>query len=140
MALAESAVPTASSRPLLEVRGLLAQGLESLLRRLVLLLLERRLLDLELHHLAGDLVELGGHRVDLGADHGAGLVDQVDRLRAGGYDLKKVCAVGVNAFFRQVFIHGLFHADLHGGNILILPENKVALVDCFGNLYQFFNY
>ena len=47
---------------------------------LVLLLLERGLLDLELHHAAGDLVELLGHRVDLGADHRARLVDQVDRL------------------------------------------------------------
>ncbi len=64
----------------LQVGQLLAQRLEALLRRLVLLLLERRLLDLELHHPAGDLVELGRHRVDLGAHHGRGLVDQVDRL------------------------------------------------------------
>ena len=28
----------------------------------------------------GELVELGGHRVDLGAQHRAGLVDEVDRL------------------------------------------------------------
>ena len=46
----------------------------------VLLLLERRLLDLELHDPAGDRVELLRHRVDLGADHRAGLVDEVDRL------------------------------------------------------------
>ena len=63
-----------------EVGELLAQCLEPLLARLVLLLLERRLLDLELHHPPRDLVELLRHRVDLGTDHGAGLVDQVDRL------------------------------------------------------------
>ena len=63
-----------------QVGELLAQRLEPLLARLVLLLLERRLLDLELHDPPGDLVELLRHRVDLGADHRARLVDQVDRL------------------------------------------------------------
>ncbi len=64
----------------LQVRQLLAQRLQPLLARLVLLLLEGRLLDLELHHPPGGLVEVGGHGVDLGPDHGAGLVDQVDPL------------------------------------------------------------
>ena len=63
-----------------QVGELLAQRLEPLLARLVLLLLQRRLLDLELHHTARDRVELLRHRVDLGADHRARLVDQVDRL------------------------------------------------------------
>ena len=46
----------------------------------VVLLGQRGLLDLQPHHPAGELVELGRHRVDLGAEHRAGLVDQVDRL------------------------------------------------------------
>ena len=37
-------------------------------------------LDLELHHAAVDLVDLGRQRVDLDADLGGRLVDQVDRL------------------------------------------------------------
>ena len=44
------------------------------------LLLERLLLDLELHDAALDLVDLGRHRVDLDAQARGGLVDQVDRL------------------------------------------------------------
>ena len=64
----------------LQVGELLAQRLQPLLARLVALLLERRLFDLELHDAARHLVELLRHRVDLGADHGAGLVDEVDRL------------------------------------------------------------
>jgi hypothetical protein len=43
-------------------------------------LLGSGLLDLELHDAARHLVELGGHRVDLGADHRAGLVHEVDGL------------------------------------------------------------
>ncbi|MBW2973112.1 AarF/ABC1/UbiB kinase family protein [Candidatus Woesearchaeota archaeon] len=34
-----------------------------------------------------------------------------------------------DAVFRQVLDKGLFHADLHPGNILILPGRKIALLD-----------
>jgi len=44
------------------------------------LLGQRGLLDLQPHHPAGQLVQLGRHRVDLGAQHRTGLVDEVDRL------------------------------------------------------------
>ena len=64
----------------LQLRELPAQGLQTRLARLVRLLGERGLLDLELHDTAGDLVELLGHRVDLGPHHRARLVDEVDRL------------------------------------------------------------
>ncbi len=47
---------------------------------LVLLLLQRLLLDLELLDAALDLVDLGGHRVDLDAQPRGRLVDQVDGL------------------------------------------------------------
>ena len=36
--------------------------------------------DLELHHAPRDCIELLRHRVDLGADDRARLVDQIDRL------------------------------------------------------------
>ena len=63
-----------------QVGQLLAQLLQALLAGCVLLLGQGRLLDLEAHHPAGQLVELGRHGVDLGAEHGAGLVHQVDGL------------------------------------------------------------
>ena len=44
------------------------------------LLLERGFLDFVLHDLAGNFVQLRGHGVDLGADHRAGLVHEVDGL------------------------------------------------------------
>jgi hypothetical protein len=63
-----------------QVGELLAQLVEPGNRCRVVLLLERRLLDLQPHDLAGDLVELRRHRVDLGAQPRARLVDEVDRL------------------------------------------------------------
>ena len=63
-----------------QVGKLLADAAEMLLGELIGLLFQGGLLDLELHNFARDLVKLGGHRVHLGFDKGAGLVDQVDRL------------------------------------------------------------
>ena len=65
---------------LLEGGELGAKGGEALLGGGVRLLFERRLLDFEARLAARGLVELGGHRVHLDADRGAGLVHQVDRL------------------------------------------------------------
>ena len=53
---------------------------QMLLRQLVGLLLQGGLLDLVLDDPPLDHVQLGGHGVHLGADHGAGLVHQVDGL------------------------------------------------------------
>ena len=58
----------------------LAQLREALLRRVVLLLLERELLELQPVDVAAQLVDLERRRVDLHAQPRRGLVDEVDRL------------------------------------------------------------
>ncbi|PIN70988.1 hypothetical protein COV94_00185, partial [Candidatus Woesearchaeota archaeon CG11_big_fil_rev_8_21_14_0_20_57_5] len=35
----------------------------------------------------------------------------------------------VNAMLKQVFEDGLFHADLHPGNVLVMPKGKLGLID-----------
>jgi ubiquinone biosynthesis protein len=35
----------------------------------------------------------------------------------------------VNTMFKQIFIDGYFHADPHPGNIIILPDKNLALID-----------
>lgn len=40
-----------------------------------------------------------------------------------------VAARGADFVFRQILVHGLFHADPHPGNILVLPDNVVAFID-----------
>jgi ubiquinone biosynthesis protein len=50
---------------------------------------------------------------------------------AGVPDLDPVIVAGRGAdfVFRQILEHGLFHADPHPGNILVLPDNVVAFID-----------
>jgi ubiquinone biosynthesis protein len=46
-----------------------------------------------------------------------------------GYDLEQVARNVIEAAFRQLFEDGLFHGDPHPGNILVLPGNRIALLD-----------
>lgn len=50
-------------------------------------------------------------------------------LRRGGRDLKKLAHLIGDSFMRQFFEFGCFHADPHPGNILLLPDGRIALVD-----------
>lgn len=45
------------------------------------------------------------------------------------YNKIEISQVWIKAIMKQVFIHGFFHADPHPGNILILKNNKIALID-----------
>jgi ubiquinone biosynthesis protein len=49
-------------------------------------------------------------------------INQIDKLRAAGVDIKKLATDGVNLFFTQVFRDGFFHADMHPGNIQVSLE------------------
>lgn len=44
-------------------------------------------------------------------------------------DPKKIAAIGTECYFKQIFMHGFFHADPHPGNLLILPNNVLCYVD-----------
>jgi len=60
-------------------------------------------------------------------------VGDLARLRELGVDFHKLAENGVAIFFTQVFRHNFFHADMHPGNIFVLPENpaepRYAAVD-----------
>ncbi|QLY28585.1 ABC1 kinase family protein [Nocardia huaxiensis] len=57
-------------------------------------------------------------------------------LTAAGFKPDKVLNAGASWMVRQLFTDGLFHADPHPGNILLLPGNRVCLLDfgMFGRL------
>lgn len=52
-----------------------------------------------------------------------------EALDAAGHDRKALAAKLVRAFLRQAISEGFFHADLHQGNLFVLPDGKIAAID-----------
>ena len=50
-------------------------------------------------------------------------------LETNGFDKKLIAKRGANAVLKMVIRDGLFHADPHLGNMICLPENRIALID-----------
>ena len=48
---------------------------------------------------------------------------------AGGIDPKKVAASSVRLMLEQMFVHGFFHADPHPGNLFVLADGRIGLLD-----------
>ena len=55
--------------------------------------------------------------------------DDVAGMRDAGIDTEEVIRTGMIAFMEGAMIHGLFHGDLHGGNLFVLPDGRTALLD-----------
>ncbi|MDZ4676903.1 MAG: lipopolysaccharide core heptose(II) kinase RfaY [Oligoflexia bacterium] len=51
------------------------------------------------------------------------------QLQESEINREQIVASGLKAFFKMVFRDGIFHGDLHAGNLFILPDNKIGLVD-----------
>jgi ubiquinone biosynthesis protein len=56
-------------------------------------------------------------------------MDDVEAIRESGIDPKDVAMVGLRSFSRQLMEFGLFHADPHPANTLVLKDGRVGLVD-----------
>jgi ubiquinone biosynthesis protein len=56
-------------------------------------------------------------------------ISDFTRLREAGLDLRLIARRGADAFLKQVLVHGLFHGDPHPGNIFILPDNTICMLD-----------
>lgn len=55
--------------------------------------------------------------------------DDVEALHAAGIDTHEVIRTGMIAFMEGAMIHGIFHGDLHGGNLFVMPDGRTALLD-----------
>ncbi|MDA0767182.1 MAG: AarF/UbiB family protein [Verrucomicrobia bacterium] len=53
-----------------------------------------------------------------------------ERIRAEGLDRRELAKRGVNVFLEMIFRDRFYHADPHPGNILVLPDNVIGLLDC----------
>lgn len=50
-------------------------------------------------------------------------------MRAAGIDTAAVLEATLIAFLEGLVLAGVFHGDLHAGNLLVLPDGRVALLD-----------
>ena len=50
-------------------------------------------------------------------------------IDSAGLDRKVLAARGVDAVLKMILVDGVFHADPHPGNVMYLPDNRIALID-----------
>ena len=56
-------------------------------------------------------------------------INEFQKLDEAGFDRREIARKGAAAFFKMVLRDGLFHADPHPGNIFVLPDGRIGLVD-----------
>jgi ubiquinone biosynthesis protein len=56
-------------------------------------------------------------------------ISDIEKLEAAGLDRKILTARGADLVLKQIFVYGFFHADPHPGNIFVLPDNVICLLD-----------
>lgn len=65
--------------------------------------------------------------------------DDVKGMKQAGIDTSKILRALTVSFFEGAMFYGVFHGDLHGGNLFVTKEGNVALLDfgITGRLNQF---
>ncbi|QJD29670.1 ABC1 kinase family protein [Methylococcus geothermalis] len=53
----------------------------------------------------------------------------LDAVRAAGLDQRTLAKVGADAMLKMILLDGFFHADPHHGNLLYLPDHRIAFLD-----------
>ncbi len=55
--------------------------------------------------------------------------DDVESMHAAGIDTHALLQAGLIASLEGAMIYGVFHGDLHGGNLVVQPDGRTALFD-----------
>ncbi len=55
--------------------------------------------------------------------------DDVTAITEAGLDGEEIVRTGMIGFMEGAMLHGVFHGDLHGGNLLILDDGRIGLLD-----------
>ncbi|NBV07036.1 MAG: 2-polyprenylphenol 6-hydroxylase [Proteobacteria bacterium] len=53
----------------------------------------------------------------------------IEKILASPFDKKQIAQNLVISYFNQVYVHGFFHADMHPGNLFLLKNGNIAVVD-----------
>jgi ubiquinone biosynthesis protein len=56
-------------------------------------------------------------------------MDRIDEIRARDIDPREIAMIGLRSFSRQLMEFGLFHADPHPGNSIVMNDGRLGLVD-----------
>jgi ubiquinone biosynthesis protein len=56
-------------------------------------------------------------------------IREIDRVVAHGHDPARLALIGAHAFLKMVFQDRMFHADPHPGNVFVLPDGRLGLLD-----------
>ncbi len=56
-------------------------------------------------------------------------ISDVEALKAAGHDLPALASRLVLAFLTQAISAGFFHADMHQGNLFVLPDGTIVAID-----------
>ena len=55
--------------------------------------------------------------------------DDVAGMQGAGLDTHQIIRAGMIGFLEGCMICGIFHGDLHGGNLFVRPDGRTALLD-----------
>src|SRR5439155_4124353 len=56
-------------------------------------------------------------------------IDDLERLVVGTHDLRPAVIQTLQAWFAATLAHGVFHGDIHAGNLLVLEDGSIGVVD-----------
>jgi ubiquinone biosynthesis protein len=54
---------------------------------------------------------------------------KISQAREAGHDMAALGERAISVVFDMLFVHGFFHADAHPGNVLVLPDGTIGLLD-----------
>lgn len=55
--------------------------------------------------------------------------EDLESMQQAGLDTHEVIRIGMKGFTEGCIVHGIFHGDLHAGNLFVTEEGKIALLD-----------
>jgi ubiquinone biosynthesis protein len=57
-------------------------------------------------------------------------VSDIAALKEHGHDLQEIARRGANLYLRMIFRDGFYHADPHPGNLIVMQDQVIGVLDC----------
>ena len=73
--------------------------------------------------------ELSTHRILVLEKFVGVKLNDKDAILNSNIDRQKIASLGARVFLNSVLKYGVFHGDLHGGNLFILPGDQLGIID-----------